>query len=188
MPICAKVVAMNPTLRMPFKRYEIGKVFRDGPIKMGRFREFTQCDVDIVGVDSQIAEAELMIMALDAFRKLSIINVTVNYRYLMSTKEQSNLWMKLASIHINSIEYSDMDTKIREYLTLISKKIEEIDDAILESKLMFDENEYAKYDTLMYFKSNSYLLYKLNQPINDLHQLVDEYSEYLKEMKKKNNK
>ncbi|WP_088036004.1 histidine--tRNA ligase [Evansella clarkii] len=74
----AKVVAMNPTLRMPFKRYEIGKVFRDGPIKTGRFREFTQCDVDIAGVESQIAEAELMVMALDAFRKLDI-NVTIQY-------------------------------------------------------------------------------------------------------------
>lgn len=74
----AKVVAMTPTLKMPFKRYEIGKVFRDGPIKTGRFREFTQCDVDIVGVDSQIAEAELMIMALDAFRKLDL-NVTIQY-------------------------------------------------------------------------------------------------------------
>jgi len=66
----AKVIAMNPTLPMPFKRYEIGKVFRDGPIKAGRFREFTQCDVDIVGADSQAAEAELMMMALDAFEKL----------------------------------------------------------------------------------------------------------------------
>ena len=47
----AKVVAMNPTIPMPFKRYEIGKVFRDGPIKAGRYREFTQCDVDIVGVE-----------------------------------------------------------------------------------------------------------------------------------------
>lgn len=74
----AKVVAMNPSLKMPFKRYEIGKVFRDGPIKTGRFREFTQCDVDIVGVDSQIAEAELMIMALDAFRKLDL-EVTIQY-------------------------------------------------------------------------------------------------------------
>src|SRR5699024_3772201 len=54
----AKVIAMNPTLKFPFKRYEIGKVFRDGPIKTGRLREFTQCDVDIVGVESQIAEAE----------------------------------------------------------------------------------------------------------------------------------
>ncbi|MFT4416202.1 histidine--tRNA ligase [Fredinandcohnia humi] len=74
----AKVIAMNPTLKMPFKRYEIGKVFRDGPIKTGRFREFTQCDVDIVGVDSQIAEAELMVMALDAFSKLDL-EVTIQY-------------------------------------------------------------------------------------------------------------
>ncbi|WP_319003573.1 histidine--tRNA ligase [Rossellomorea aquimaris] len=74
----AKVAAMNPGISMPFKRYEIGKVFRDGPIKAGRFREFTQCDVDIVGVDSQVAEAELMMMALDAFGRLGM-NVTIQY-------------------------------------------------------------------------------------------------------------
>ncbi|WP_455771345.1 histidine--tRNA ligase [Sutcliffiella horikoshii] len=81
----AKVVAMNPSLKMPFKRYEIGKVFRDGPIKTGRFREFTQCDVDIVGVDSQIAEAELMVMALDAFRKLELkVMIQYNNRKLLT--------------------------------------------------------------------------------------------------------
>lgn len=81
----AKVVAMNPTMRMPFKRYEIGKVFRDGPIKTGRFREFTQCDVDIVGVKSQIAEAELMIMALDAFQKLDLkVIIQYNNRKLLT--------------------------------------------------------------------------------------------------------
>lgn len=81
----AKVVAMNPTLRLPFKRYEIGKVFRDGPIKTGRFREFTQCDVDIVGVDSQVAEAELMMMALDAFRKLDLkVVIQYNNRKLLT--------------------------------------------------------------------------------------------------------
>lgn len=81
----AKVIAINPTVRMPFKRYEIGKVFRDGPIKTGRFREFTQCDVDIVGVDSQIAEAELMMMALDVFRKLELeITIQYNNRKLLT--------------------------------------------------------------------------------------------------------
>lgn len=74
----AKVMAMNPTLKLPFKRYEIGKVFRDGPIKAGRFREFTQCDVDIVGVDSQIAEAELMQMAIDTFERLKL-DITIQY-------------------------------------------------------------------------------------------------------------
>ncbi|MER2108816.1 MAG: histidine--tRNA ligase [Solibacillus sp.] len=80
----AKVVAMNPEIPMPFKRYEIGKVFRDGPIKAGRFREFTQCDVDIVGVQSQAAEAELMMMAVDAFRKLDVdIFIQYNNRKLL---------------------------------------------------------------------------------------------------------
>lgn len=81
----AKVVAMNPSLKMPFKRYEIGKVFRDGPIKTGRFREFTQCDVDVVGVESQIAEAELMLMAIDAFQKLNVpIRIQYNNRKLLA--------------------------------------------------------------------------------------------------------
>lgn len=80
----AKVVAMNPQLAMPFKRYEIGKVFRDGPIKAGRFREFTQCDVDIVGVESQAAEAELMMMAMDAFEELAVpITIQYNNRKLL---------------------------------------------------------------------------------------------------------
>ena len=37
-------------INFPFKRYEIAKVFRDGPVKLGRDREFTQCDADVVGI------------------------------------------------------------------------------------------------------------------------------------------
>ncbi len=74
----AKVVAMNPDLQMPFKRYEIGKVFRDGPVKPGRFREFTQCDVDITGVKSQMAEAELLEMAFEIFQDLNL-EITIQY-------------------------------------------------------------------------------------------------------------
>ena len=71
-------VGMNPEIRLPFKRYEIGKVFRNGPIKPGRLREFVQCDVDIVGAESVLAEAELMVMALDIFNKLNL-EVTIQY-------------------------------------------------------------------------------------------------------------
>ena len=66
----AKLIAENPALRMPFKRYEIGKVFRDGPVKKGRLREFTQCDVDIVGIKDEYAEAELLDMTLKIFKEL----------------------------------------------------------------------------------------------------------------------
>ena len=81
----AKVMAMNPQISLPFKRYEIGKVFRDGPIKTGRLREFTQCDVDIAGIGSQAAEAELMMMAVDAFEKLGLpIVIQYNNRSLLT--------------------------------------------------------------------------------------------------------
>ena len=51
----SKLISSNRDITMPFKRYEIGRVYRDGPIKLGRNREFTQCDVDMVGVSSLLA-------------------------------------------------------------------------------------------------------------------------------------
>ena len=68
----ARLVAMNPQLKLPFKRYQIGKNFRDGPLKPGRYREFTQCDVDIVGASSVKADAELANIAVDVFKELKI--------------------------------------------------------------------------------------------------------------------
>ncbi|NEW06566.1 histidine--tRNA ligase [Paenibacillus sp. SYP-B3998] len=68
----AKVVASLPAVELPFKRYEIGKVFRDGPVKRGRLREFTQCDVDCVGIAGPEGEAELLQLATAVFAKLGI--------------------------------------------------------------------------------------------------------------------
>ncbi|MCK1989791.1 histidine--tRNA ligase [Lysinibacillus fusiformis] len=116
----AKVVAMNPSITMPFKRYEIGKVFRDGPIKAGRFREFTQCDVDIVGVTSQAAEAELMMMAIDAFDRLNLqINIQYNNRKLL-----------VGLLQLFEVEQQQMNQVI-----LILDKIEKIDQKTMLSEL-----------------------------------------------------
>ena len=59
-------------MQKPFKRYEIGRVWRDGPLKLGRFREFTQCDVDIVGVKGVAADAEILALAQTVFKDLGI--------------------------------------------------------------------------------------------------------------------
>lgn len=81
----SKLISMNPYLIMPFKRYEIGKVFRDGPVKLGRNREFTQCDIDIVGVKSLLAEAEYMMMTHEAYKKLGIdIEILYNNRKILN--------------------------------------------------------------------------------------------------------
>ena len=81
----AKFIALNKNnISMPFKRYEIAKVFRDGPVKVGRDREFTQCDADVVGIKGQFIEAELLSLYISAFKKLGIdIIIKYNNRNLM---------------------------------------------------------------------------------------------------------
>lgn len=68
----SKIIAMNKGLNLPFRRYEIGKVFRDGPVKVGRNREFYQCDVDVCGITGQYVEAELFAMSFTCYNSLGI--------------------------------------------------------------------------------------------------------------------
>lgn len=81
----AKFIAMNQNINLPYKRYEIGKVFRDGPVKQGRLREFIQCDVDCVGVKGQMLEAEYISLFVEGYTKLGIdIVIKYNNRKIMS--------------------------------------------------------------------------------------------------------
>ncbi|MBW3018865.1 histidine--tRNA ligase [Candidatus Woesearchaeota archaeon] len=81
----ARVIGMNPNLRFPFKRYEMGRVFRDGPIKLGRLREFWQCDVDIVGSDNPYFDAELLCLACEVLNTLGLdAYLEVNNRKILN--------------------------------------------------------------------------------------------------------
>ena len=80
----SKLVSSNKDIVLPFKRFEIGRVYRDGPVKLGRYREFTQCDVDVVGVKSMMAEAEYMMMINEVYKELGLdIEVEFNNRKLL---------------------------------------------------------------------------------------------------------
>lgn len=84
-PFC-KVISNEKELHLPFRRYEIGKVFRNGPVKLGRCREFYQCDIDVVGIDGIDIEVEQMLLVLNVFKKLGInIVIKWNNRKLMSS-------------------------------------------------------------------------------------------------------
>lgn len=77
----SRVIAMNSQLKLPFKRYQIGEVFRDGPLKAGRYREFYQCDVDVVGSKSLSSDAELLSLTKNIFKKLKLdVVIRVNSR------------------------------------------------------------------------------------------------------------
>ncbi len=82
-PLC-RFIGMNPTIKFPFKRYQIGTVYRDGPVASDRLRVFTQCDVDIVGVKTMAADAECIKLADYVLKKLNIIaRIELNNRKLL---------------------------------------------------------------------------------------------------------
>ena len=75
----ARVVAQNPNLTLPFRRYQIGKAWRDGPVEATRYREFMQCDADIVGSGSPVADAEIICIVNSAFERLDLaVDIKIN--------------------------------------------------------------------------------------------------------------
>tara|TARA_Y100000294_G_scaffold177733_1_gene204513 strand:- start:1446 stop:2732 length:1287 start_codon:yes stop_codon:yes gene_type:complete len=82
-PMC-RFVGTNPNVKMPFKRYQVGEVFRDGPVERTRYRQFTQCDVDVVGIKDMTADAEIIALTARAFKKLGLeVVIKVNNRKLL---------------------------------------------------------------------------------------------------------
>lgn len=81
----ARVMAMNQGIPLPFKRYQVAPVWRADRPQKGRFREFYQCDGDIVGTTSLLADAECIAMAHDALVKLGFDDfmIHVNHRALL---------------------------------------------------------------------------------------------------------
>jgi histidyl-tRNA synthetase len=66
----ARIVASNPHLPKPFKRYAVGKAWRYDRPQAGRYREFMQADVDVVGSVSPAADAEVVLVALEFSRRI----------------------------------------------------------------------------------------------------------------------
>ncbi|WP_194777385.1 histidine--tRNA ligase [Pararhodonellum marinum] len=83
----ARFVVMNRNeLNFPFKRFQIQPVWRADRPQRGRYREFYQCDADVVGTDSLICEAEIILMIKKVFAqlKLSDYSIKVNNRKILT--------------------------------------------------------------------------------------------------------
>lgn len=144
--ICfSKLIATNGSIVMPFKRYEIGKVFRDGPVKLGRNREFTQCDVDIVGVKSIMQDAEFMNLTHDGFKNLGLdIEIRYNNRKLLTGLIQKILGKLDADTTRKAIMLIDkLDKLTNDELKAEFKKIdfdgEKVDELLQILSLSFDK-------------------------------------------------
>lgn len=154
----AKFIALNKNkIKYPFKRYEIAKVFRDGPVKTGRDREFTQCDVDVVGLDGQFVEAELLSLYRDAFKRLGI-DIIIKYnsrKLMMGLMIENGVSEDMISIVTTIIDKKDK-LSINEFENLMLKygiKKKNIDSLAstfslsldeLNSKYLYSDNKFIK--------------------------------------------
>jgi histidyl-tRNA synthetase len=83
----ARFVVMNRNdLTFPFKRFQIQPVWRADRPQKGRYREFYQCDADVVGTDSLVCEAEIILMIRDVFAKLKLndYSIKLNNRKILT--------------------------------------------------------------------------------------------------------
>jgi histidyl-tRNA synthetase len=82
----ARYVAMNHSqLTFPFKRYQVQPVWRADRPQKGRYREFYQCDADVVGSNSLMSDVEFAIIYADVFKKLKIsVEIKINSRKILT--------------------------------------------------------------------------------------------------------
>lgn len=121
-PLAKYVASRSNELIFPFKRYQIGKVYRGERPQKGRFREFYQCDIDVIGNEtlSILYDAEIPSIIYDLFKKLNIGDfiIRINNR-------------KILTGFFNSLE---LNSKVTDILRIIDK-IEKIGEDEVKSEL-----------------------------------------------------
>lgn len=124
-PLAKYVASKYNDLIFPFKRYQIGKVYRGERAQKGRFREFYQCDIDVIGNEklSLLYDAEIPSIIYDIFKKLDIGDfiIRINNRKILSGFfENLNLNLKITEILriIDKLEKIGLENVKKELLSL----------------------------------------------------------------------
>jgi histidyl-tRNA synthetase len=85
-PFARYVVMNRHEISLPFRRYQVQPVWRADRPQKGRYREFYQCDADVVGTDSLICEAEIVLMIRESMQSLAIqdYSIKINHRGILN--------------------------------------------------------------------------------------------------------
>jgi histidyl-tRNA synthetase len=106
--------------KLPYKRYQIGEVFRDEPVSANRLRQFVQCDADIVGVSIK-DEAEIIALACEILQKLVIRAIIIinNKNLLIEILEKEGIRDKEAVIReidkLDKLPLNDVRENLKRY-------------------------------------------------------------------------
>jgi len=141
----ARYVVMNKSeITFPFKRYQIQPVWRADKPQKGRYREFYQCDADVVGTESLICEAEIILMIKEVFKALGITDyiIKINHREILNgIAEHFGLTGKESDLFV-AIDKLEKIGKEKVKQELLSKGI---DEEIIETLfVIFDPGRSSK--------------------------------------------
>jgi len=157
----ARYVAMNHhQLTMPFKRYQIQPVWRADRPQKGRYREFYQCDADVVGSNSLLNEVELATIYATVFEKLGMdVEIKINSRKILAALAEvcgGSEKMVDITVAIDKLEKIGIE-KVKEELVQRGLNTEQIaviekyllingsyDDKLQQIKLLLSESETGK--------------------------------------------
>lgn len=156
-PFARYVVMHQNDIVLPFKRFQIQPVWRADRPQRGRYREFYQCDVDVVGSDSLINEAEFVLIYNEALRNLGLKDFTIklnNRKILAAIAEtigKPSLLIDM-TVAIDKLDKIGIDGVINE---LLSKGFTTTDIAILDPIINLKGANKQKIETLKEVLRNS---------------------------------
>lgn len=107
-PFIRYIIINNNKIIFPFKRYQIQNVWRSDKPQKNRYREFHQCDIDIIGSESIICEIEIFLIINDVFNNIGIKNFKINInhkkilqgisKYINEIKKQDLIYITMDKI------------------------------------------------------------------------------------------
>lgn len=174
----ARYVVMNRNeITFPFKRYQIQPVWRADRPQKGRYREFYQCDADVVGTDSLICEAEIVMMIKEVFKRLGIqdYSIKINHRGILSGLAELCKAKGNESSLFVAIDKLDKigEEKVKE--ELLSRGFSDNSLAILFEILNFKGSTQQKIEFLSSRFSNTLIGQKGIADFNEMLSLISDY-------------
>lgn len=175
----ARVVSMYPDrIKKPYKRYQLQESFRDDEVDKGHFREFVQCDGDIVGAETLLADAEIVMIAYEGLAGIGFDDFTIrlNHRKIIhAIAEKAGVYTREGFLQIQrAIDYADK--VIKDGVDGIRKDLKrrEVDDRVVD--IICELVEMATddaYETLNNIKSYFEGFNIATEGINDLKKILD---------------
>lgn len=157
-PVSKILSIYNQKIPLPFKRYQIQRVYRADKPQKSRYREFTQCDIDIIGVKSPIADAEIIAVIYQVLKKLGFKDfvIQINSRQVLF-KLLENLGLKDIKQQLSVLQSIDKiikqgKEKVGEELKMKNLSLNQIDNLFKQiESISYDKNLEEMYGYLESF-------------------------------------